>query len=42
VARKYFDVEVEVRIIPLNGSSFQKKGKLPRKDKRKTITFKRS
>lgn len=39
---KYFDVEIEIKVIPLNGLSSPKKDKLSRKDKRKTITFKRS
>ena len=41
VATKYFDVEIEIKVIPVNDSSSPKKDKSARKDKGKNITFKR-
>jgi hypothetical protein len=40
-AIKGFDVEIEIKLIPVNSSFFPKKDKSTRKDKGKTITFKK-
>jgi len=41
MASKYFDVEIEVKLTPVNGSSSPKKGNSLKGDKGKTITFKK-
>lgn len=40
-ATKYFDVEIEIKLIPANSSSSPKKDKSTREDKGKTITFRK-
>jgi hypothetical protein len=40
-ATKYFEVEIEVKVIPVNGSPSPKKCNSLKEDKGKTITFKR-
>ena len=38
---KYFEVEIEVKVTPVNGSSSPKKGNSLKGDKGKTISFKK-
>jgi len=40
-ATKYFDVEIEIKVIPANSSSSPKKDKSTKEDNGKTITFKK-
>ncbi len=40
-ATKYFDVEIEIKLTPVNGSSSPKKGNSLKRDKEKTIVFKK-